>query len=63
MFRKLSLDLLAMDDCHFHLRQNVVSFLKQRNPNIVIAPLCFSVAWDWYVFVNDGLLGGNIRSV
>ena len=51
MFRKLTFDVLSVDDCHFLLRQKVVAFLKEKDPNIKIAPLCFSVAWDWYVFV------------
>ena len=48
-FRKTTLDPLPEDDCHHLLRDNLVRVLKQADPNIQVAPLCYSIAYDWYV--------------
>ena len=48
-FRKLSLDPLPKDDCHRKLREKLVRELKLADPNIKVAPLCYSIAYDWYV--------------
>ena len=49
MFRKLTFALLSVTDCHYLLRLKLVQYLKSINPNLIKAPICFSVAWDWYV--------------
>ena len=52
MFRKMTLDQLPVEDCHSIVREHIVQDLRSRNPGIKMAPLCFSVAWDWYVVLH-----------
>lgn len=48
-FRKLTLDPLPDEDCHKELREVVVRELKLSQPDIQVAPICYSIAYDWYV--------------
>ena len=57
-FRKMSFDQLPDDDCHASMRKERVSILRQEDPDLKIAPLCVSVAWDWYVIYY--IFGGEI---
>ena len=48
-FRKLTLDPLPDKDCHKEQREEIVRQLKELKPDIQVAPICFSIAYDWYV--------------
>ena len=51
MFRKMTTDQLPTSDCHYHLRDTLITELRSIDPHLERAPLCISIAWDWYVIM------------
>lgn len=46
-FRKMSLDELPEDDCHYKLRKTVIREEHLEDNAPAKAPTCWSIAWDW----------------
>ena len=46
-FRKMEFEELPPNDCHAVLRRNMIGELKKVDPELLVAPLCISVAYDW----------------
>ena len=46
IFRKMRVDSLPEDDCHCTLRADL---MRKMDLKLTANPICFSIAFDWYV--------------